>query len=349
MSEKIKIVYTSNHCCIRVIKLAKALLKTGKYEIHGLAKQISFGTKEFDTMSFYHDKRQFQNFIKWIDADIFVHANEPNDQINWIREVLPDAKIVLDAHDLDSIRVNMIPVEEHRAITNCDGILFVSRETQDFVLDLHKEQLRDKPVEYLEHYCNEEYLTDEYNPSGPDFQRRGLVYEGGAQSPPYKENLFQYRQVYKLFKKLVEQGHELHIMAGNPDVQATYQNIGAFIYEPQVYPELLKNMSRCRWGLIIWNNPKGDQKQVNLTRTNKEQEYLACGLPIVVMGAPATAEYVKKENIGLVFEEIKDITPKILEEAYSELKKNVDNIRSRISMEQHIHKYDNLISKVLKK
>jgi len=345
--EKTKIVYTSEHCCIRVNKLAKALMKTGKYEIHGLAKQISYGSQDFDALSFYHNEKQFKNLVASVDADIFLHANEPCHQLNWIREVRPDAKIILDAHDLDSIRVDIMPVAEHRAMTNCDGVLFVSRETQEFILDLHRDQLRNKPTEYVEHYCNEEFLTDEFNP--PDIQRRGLVYEGGAQSPPYKEPHFKYRQVYKLFKKLIDQGHELHVMAGNPDVYSTFLNIGGFLYMPQVYPELMKSMRNFRWGLIVWNNPDHDQKQVNLTRTNKEQEYLACGLPIIVLDAPATAEYVKEKNVGLVFDKIEDIVPEALEEAYPEVKKNVDALRPELSMEKHIFKLEDLISKVLGK
>lgn len=349
MEKKIRIVWTSGHHCIRVCKLTRALMKTGKYDIHGLAKQVSYGTDELDKFSFYHNKTQFENMIREINADIYVHSNEPCNQINWIRELRPDAKILLDGHDFDSIRVDAMPVDEHKAMTNCDGILFVSRETKQFVLELHRDQLIDKPVEHLEHYCSEEFLTDEFNPKGKDVQRRGLVYEGGAQSPPYKDPHYKYRQVYKLFKKLVDQGHELHVMAGNPDVQATFQNIGAFIYPVQMYPELMKNMGNFRWGLIVWNNPDLDQKQVNLTRTNKEQEYLACGLPIIVLDAPATAEYVKKENIGLVFEKIEDITPGALEEAYPEVKANVDKLRPELSMEKHIHKLESLIDRIIGK
>jgi len=322
-------------------------MKTGKYEIHGLAKQVSYGTNELDTFSFYHNEKQFKNMIKELDADIYIHSNEPCRQINWIREARPNANILLDAHDLDSIRVDAMPVEEHRAITNTDGILFVSRETQDFILDLHTHQLIGKPVDYLEHYCNEEFLTSEFNPSGSFTQRRGLVYEGGVQSPPYKEPHYQYRQLYRLFKILVENGNELHIMAGNPDVYATFQNIGAFVYPVQDYPNLMKAMTNQRWGLIVWNNPKGDQRQVNLTRTNKEQEYLACGLPIIVLDAPATAEYVKEKNIGIVFKNIEDIKPEILDEAYPEVKKNVDALRPDLPMEKHIYKLENLISAII--
>ena len=344
MAEKIKIVWTSEHLCIRVIKLSKALLKTGRYEIHQLARQISYGSEIFDKLSFYHGKKQFKNLVKELNPDLFIHSNEPNHQLNWIREVHPKAKILLDAHDLDSIRLGMIPIDEHKAISNCDGILFVSREVKNFILELHEDQLMNKPYSYLEHYCNEEFLTEDFAFHG---ERRGLVYQGGAQSPPYKDKAFKYRHLYPIFKQLVNQGHELHVMAGNPDVQTTYANIGAFIYPPQLYSDLMNKMRHHKWGLITWNNVDLSQTQVNLTRTNKEQEYLACGLPIIVFGAPATAEYVKEKNIGLVFDKIEDITPQFLDEAYPELKANVDKLRPNLSMESRINILEELISRII--
>jgi len=102
--QKIKIGWTSLHCCIRVIKLAKALMATGRYEIHGIANQVSYGTQFFDEFSFYHNTTQFENLISTIDADIWIHSNEPNWQLSRIREILPDAKIILDGHDFDSLR-----------------------------------------------------------------------------------------------------------------------------------------------------------------------------------------------------------------------------------------------------
>ena len=345
--KKIRIVWTSEHNCIRVVKQVRALVKTGKYDIHGLAKQVSYGTQDFDKFSFYHNQKQFKNLIRDLDADLYVHSNEPNIQLNWIREVQPDAKIILDAHDLDSVRLGILPIEEHQAITNCDGILFVSKEVQAFILNLHRDQMRDKPTAVLEHYCNEEFLTDSCNPS-PE-KRKGIVYQGGAQSPPYKNSQYKYRQLYPIFRQLIDQGHEFHLMAGNPDVMATYANIGAFIYEPQVYTSLMKKLQNHRWGVIVWNNADLSQAQVNLTRTNKEQEYMACGLPLIVFGAPATAEYVKEHGVGLVFDKLEDITPEALDKAYAECKANVDKLRPSLSMEAHIHRMEDLIKQVLEK
>ena len=149
-------------------------------------------------------------------------------------------------------------------------------------------------------------------------------------------------------KQLVDQGHELHIMTGNPDATVSYSNMGAFTYEPQVYPDLMKNLLSKRWGLCVFNNPNHDQPQVNLTLTNKHFEYLACGLPIIVFGAPATAKWIKEHKVGLCFDKLEDITPEILEKEYPRVKANVDKIKSGLTMEKHIHIVDELIRGLIK-
>ena len=342
---KIKILWTSEHCCIRVIKQVVALRATGRYWIHGLAKQVSYGSDEFDVFSFYHHRRQFEETVRSTDYDIYIHSNEPNHQLNRIRREKPDKPIILDAHDLDSIRQGVIPLDEMRAMTNCNGVVFVSPQVRDVIVnDIHRDQLKGKEYIVLEHYCNEKWLALK-QPANTN--RSGLVYHGGMQSPPYKTPHFRYRHLYPVMKRLVELGHELHLMPGNPDAYRTYANIGAFVYEPQMYQDLMPQLCTKKWGMVIFNNPSKDQMQVNLTLTNKHYEYIMCGMPFIVYGAPATAEWVKQYGCGLNFERLDDITPQILDENCDRLKAEVDAIRPKMTMEKHIHRLEKLINKLL--
>jgi len=343
--KKIKIFWTSEHCCIRVIKLATSLMKTGRYEIHHMARQPSFGTWHFDRFSMYHTKRQFENMVKSVDADLWIHSNEPNWQLNKIRQHKPDAKIILDAHDLDGIRIGMISISEQRALTNADAVLFPSVGCRDYTVeDLHKDQLRGKPVAVIEHYCNEEYLKEDGLPAS---ERRGLVYQGGAASPPYNTPLYRYRQLYDIFKYIVGQGHEVHLIFGNDDATVTYANIGAYVHPAMKYDKLMAELRKRKWGMVVFNNADESQMQVNLTRTNKEQEYLMSGMPIIVFGAPATAEYVLDNKVGLVFKDLRQLTPEILEKNYPALKQNVEELRPTLTMESHIHRLEQLIQEIL--
>ena len=346
VKNKIKIVWTSMHNCIRVIKLSKALQKTGKYEIHGVASQVSYGTEGFEKFSFYHNTKQFENLIRELPADIYIHSNEPNWQANRIKDIKPNAKVILDGHDFDSIRMSMLPIDEMRVFSHADGFIFVSKEVEDFLRKLHKEQMNGKPSIVIEHYCNEEWSK---MPQPDPSQRHGLVYEGGMQSPPYKDNINRFWQLYQIFRQIVEQGNELHLIPGNSDATITYANIGAFVYEPMVYPKLMEALRNKKWGLCVFNNEDLTQKQVNITLTNKHFEYITCGLPVIVCGAPATAEWVKKTGEGICFNRISEIIPEKLEEAYPSCKAVVDKISSEYTMEKHIYKLEELIASLMMK
>lgn len=343
--KKIKIFWTSEHCCIRVIKLALALMRTGKYEIHHAARQQSWGAWLFDKFSLYHNEKQLENLLRDSNADLFIHSNEPCWQLNKIRKMRPNDPILLDAHDLDSIRQGMIPIHEQRALTNCDGVLFPSVQCQEYIVDLHNEQLVNKPTAVLEHYCSEDFVNDRDHDI-PVNQRIGLIYEGGAQSPPYKNPMFRFRQLYHIFKQIVDQGNEVHLVFGNPDATIGYNNIGAFVHQRMEYNNLIIELRKHRWGMVVFNNGDGNQLQVNLTRTNKEQEYLTAGMPLIVFGAPATAEYVKHYDIGLVFDKLEDIRPEILDAEYDRLRVNVEKLRPELTMESHIYRLEDLIGKM---
>jgi len=345
VGRKIRIVWTSMHNCIRVIKLARALKKTGKYSIHGIASQVSYGTDEFDSFSFYHNTTQFENLIREIPADIYIHSNEPNWQANRIRDIKKDgAKIILDGHDFDSIRSSLLPIDEMRAFSSCDGFIFVSKEVESFIKRLHKEQIGDKPTAVIEHYCNEEWHK---MPQVNTPQRSGLVYEGNMASPPYTNGMNAFWQLYPVFKQIVEQGNELHLIPGNPEATQSYSNIGAHVYSPMNYPKLMETMRGKKWGLVTFNNPNKNQKQVDTTLTNKHFEYIACGLPVIVCGAEATADWVKKTGEGICFDRIDQIRPEILDEAYPQCKAVVDKIASEYTMEKHIHRLERLIEKIM--
>lgn len=343
--KKIKIFWTSEHCCIRVIKLALALMRTGRYEIHHAARQQSWGAWLFDKFSLYHNKKQLENLLRDSNADLFIHSNEPCWQLNEIRKIRPNDPILLDAHDLDSIRQGFIPIHEQRALTNCDGVLFPSVQCQEYIVDLHKEQLRDKPTAALEHYCSSDFVNDRDH-DVPIDQRIGLIYQGGAQPPPYKNPMYRYRQLYDIFKQIVDQGNEVHLVFGNPDATVGYNNIGAFVHQRLEYNNLILELRKHRWGMVVFNNGDGSQLQVNLTRTNKEQEYLTAGMPLIVFGAPATAEYVKHYDIGLVFDKLEDIRPEVLDAEYDRLRVNVEKLRPGLTMESHIHRLEDLIKKM---
>lgn len=346
--EPIRILHIGHHFCIRNIKQMRALKKKG-YEIDALTNRIAYGTEGYDRIFYYHTKEQYRAVLNDIKDwyDIIQVANEPD----WMLVVAYNVgckNLVHDCHDLDSVRLKMANLDEIRVFNKCaDGIIFVSEPIQEFAKNLYDFKV---PSTVLYHFCNDDVL-EVYPPEGFDeSMRHGIVYEGGA-NPPWQEvqNPFVYRSIYRHFKKLVEMGNEVHMFIGNMDGFESFQDIGAFVRPPTHYDDMMKNMCEFKWGALIFNNENLDQPQVNLTTMNKAYEYIACGLPIIAMGAPEQVRVLEKYGVVLDHKKTEDIgnIEQQYGHLYPELKANVEKARKLLTMERHIHKVEDLYNAVL--
>jgi len=345
--EPIRILHIGHHFCIRNIKQMRALKKKG-YTVDALSNRHAYGIEGYDNVSLYLNRDQFRNTLSENKGryDIIQVANEPD----WMlveAYKLGCKNLVHDCHDLDSVRLKAANLDEVKVFTRmADGIIFVSQPIKEFAEELYGIKT---PSCVLAHYCNEDHVT--YTPE-QDAVRHGIVYEGGA-NPPWQEghNPFIYRSLYTHMRKLVEMGNELHMYIGNIDGFESYQDIGAFVYPPTHYDELMKRMVENKWGALIFNNEKLDQPQTNLTTMNKAYEYIMCGMPVLAVGAPHQASLLKKHGVVLEFEKVEDIgnVEQTCGHLYPELKANVDKARELLTMERHIHIVEKLYKKVLSK
>jgi len=73
------------------------------------------------------------------------------------------------------------------------------------------------------------------------------------------------------------------------------------------------------------------------------------GLPSLVCWCPETEKYVKKHNIGFVFDDIEDIgdTSGITPERYQEVMESIKVKRQELVMENYIWKVENLFAGLL--
>ena len=342
----IRILQIGAHFCIRNVKQCRAL-KTKGYRVDALTNRISYGTDSYDNVFFYHDKRQFKNTLAQIKDwyDIVQCANEPDWMV--VEAYRLNARPVIhDCHDLDAIRLGMPNLDEVRAFNMADGVIFVSKPIEKYAKDLHDYH---KPSCVLYHYCNEgvvEYTEED------DAKRTGIVYEGGANPPQVADTTaFRYRSLHHIFQKIVNMGNELHAYIGNADGYETYQDIGALVYPPTHYDEMMNGMIKRKWGFCGFNNEKLTEAQTNFTTMNKAYEYIAAGLPVIFLGAPHQAKLFKKYNISIELEKIEDLGN--VEEKYGnlypQLKENVEKTRKLFWMERHIHIVEKLYKEVLGK
>ena len=206
-----------------------------------------------------------------------------------------------------------------------------------------------KPTTILYSFCNDDVV--EYDEEG-DSKRSGIVYEGGANPPENASGFgesFRYRSLYPICKRVVELGNDLTMYIGNSDALASYSDFGASIFPPTNYTEMMKGMVRYKWGLVCFNNADGTQRQTNMTLTNKWQEYMMCGLPVIVFGAAETARITKELGVGIVLENLDDLgnVDSNYGHLYPQLKANVEKARKILTMEQNVWKLENLYRSVL--
>ena len=348
--EPLRILHIAQHCCIRAIKQMRALKKKG-YKIDVLTNKLSYGTDEYEKIFFFHTRDNFRNVLsdKLITSqyDIFHVHNEPD----WLLNVAHNAgckPLIHDVHDLDSIRFirdNMTSLDEIRAFNVADGALFVSKPIRESAKGLHE---YDKPTAVLYHYCNDDFLKL-YDPKN-DNTRTGIVYEGGANPPVTDAHTpFKYRSLYHHMKHIVEMGNELHMYIGNMDGFEAYQDIGAFVFPPTVYDEMMTGMTNRKWGCLVFNNEDLTEAQTNLTTMNKAYEYIMAGCPIIIMGAPEQARVLKKYGVSLELEKMADLgnVEQKWGHLYPKLKANVDRARVLLTMERYIYIVEKLYKKVL--
>lgn len=340
----LRILMVSHHQCIRVIKQAKALMKLG-YTVDSLANRVSFGSPNFDQLAIWQNEKQFKNFlyVSKDKYDIIHYHNEPDYPVKWIREVIgDDKKLVVDCHDLESIRREIIPIAEREMFNYTNGVIYVSLPIREIVNDLHRVSI---PNTVLYSYCNEDVV--EYDVNSP---RQGLVYEGGA-NPPEEKDLnqnFAYRSLYGIIKRLVELGNETHMFCGNATAYKTYQYIGAKIYPPTDYDKMMKELTKFKYNVVIFNNEHGQNRQVTLTTTNKVREGLMAGLPALACWCKEEEKFIKKHNIGFVFKHIDEVGDcSSFEDKYQEVYDNIQKKRKELVMENFIWKTENIYAKVL--
>lgn len=350
--EPLRILFLGAHFCIRCVKETIALQRRG-YVVDAFTGKISYGLKNYDRVYLWDSAnvdvgiRQFKGMLPVVKGiyDIYHWHNEPDFPVALMNEA-GLSPIILDAHDLDSVRQNMLTVDEREMFKYSAGTVQVSKPVHDWAIKTHNYT---KPSTILYSFCNEGIV--EYNEE-IDSKRQGIVYEGGANPPSHDlGESFRYRSIYPLCKQIVEMGNALFMYIGNGDVVGAYSDFGATIFPPTDYEEMMKGLTQFKWGLVAFNNADKTQRQTNMTLTNKGKEYIIAGLPLIVFGADETARLVSELGIGICLDRLEDLgnVEENFGNVYPQLKANIDKVRKEMTMEANIWKLENLYRRVLSK
>ena len=333
------ILFASDSCCARVIKEGIALINNG-HQVTFLQRRIANPDMQYvlPAMVAYQGHAQYSAKLKnFSNIDIIHVHNEPS----WLgyvaKEARPDLPVVFDAHDLCAVRDNEIVEDEIRSLALCDGIIYPSKGYRDFVRDQLPRLCSDdqafeahqairagnNPSEIIYSMCNE-YMLDLLQPLP---RVNGIVYQGGV-SP-----FMDHRDYREISKYLAGARIPFHIYGTDMEYAAEYIATGA-VYMPTLpYLDLMRNLTRYDWGLC--GCPISHPQWEN-AMPNKLFEYIAAGIPVIVINAAECAEFVMEHGLGVVVDSINAI-PRIYDR-HEKYRERVAEKRAMFTMESQVPK-----------
>lgn len=272
-----------------------------------------------------------------IDAVYF--SNEPSWPVEVIRDAIgKDKPLIVDFHDLVSIREERLDDKEKRAMECANGFMAPSVVYKRFI----QEQTQgSKPVfEVLSCVPEKLFPTQRRTPS-----RHGIVYEGGLKGKPKEtSDQFEFRSWAPVFKDVAKVGVEVWCYpSSSQEDYSEYAATGAMMMPSLPYAQLLKNLTAHEAGLVGSPFPA---KAFDGALPNKMFEYIAAGIPMIVMNAPEAAKFVKATGFGVEVKhpaEIPDALETIKKEGMRDL---VWDMRRHWTMEGQIGKVETLLNKL---
>lgn len=294
--------FISYHCCIRVIKEYLALTNTGEVQIHSTRffSQMMLADMILPIVNhgFYVDKLTLMQIIKHSHFDIYHCHNEPMWFPALVRQVKPEAKIVLDVHDSDFMRYGEIGIEEREQFDSADAFIFPS---ETYRVELSKAfNLGDRLQLVVYSMCNESLIealiADEY----PVPREPGIVYEGGALANPEnwasKRHYPKYRDHIAIVKEMTANGIPFYMFGTDQKYVEAYVDAGATVFGRMPYAGLMKEIGAFDWGFV---GTDCDSPQSQSAMANKMFEYVAAGIPVIVMNSKEMGAWVEKHEVGV--------------------------------------------------
>ena len=232
-----------------------------------------------------------------------------------------------------------------------DAIIYVSEPIEESLNRLYNITT---PTMVLYNYPTKRMINNTKIDWSKINERKGLVYEGGinaiGDTPEIiKTNqILKYRDLFPIFKTLIEMGNEVHAYSGNTDAYLSGQHTGVILYPPTDFTKLLNDMTKFKYNLLIFNNEKGTEDQVNMTTANKIWDGLAAGLPTIACYCKEMEKYIEKHAIGIAVKQLGDVKDtKQWDSRYGELIQNVQKKREELVFENQIWRSENLYAGVL--
>lgn len=339
-----KVLFLSNHCCIRVVKQGIALTRSGVevtyLQHHFPNDDTPYLIAESDAC-FYKNGSQLQAILRErTDKFDLIHVhNEPHALGSYAKK-FSKKPVIFDAHDLDTTRNGRECKPERDAIECADGIITPSQGYITHVRDWYKIP-EDFPIMCVYSFCTHDMVM-----KVSDMPRMGgVVYEGGASivTDDMKRNgVYSYRDWRDASREFYRIGIPFVMFCADPSIGKAYLDTGAAVMMTIPYTAMLNNLSRFDWGMVGCPWP---DRTFEAAMPNKMFEYLAAGVPSIVMNAPEASEFAEEHGIGVTVRNVKEI--KKVYDKHEEFRKNCLKKRKELLMETQTNDILNFYRTVL--
>lgn len=314
--------HISSHACPRALKLARTQQDAG-HRTFLLADQLP-SSRRYDgithiTKLLRLDVASLVNAVKSLDATIDVwHVHNPPDWTVTLVKGVSEKPVVYDVHDITSQLFEQPQPDELEAYKAADAILTAGKGQLDMIAKQLPYKIYDHyppamPVGWFPTMRQEPLVSRLVMPVGLSLDPGG------------------YRNLLDGFNYIVEEGVPLTVYSPENEVLAEYREKCKATMSPCIpEKELHKQLVLSEAGLVGSFYP---HPLIEVCEPNKFYEYIACGIPSIVVNAGNVAKIVKDSDLGIVCG-LEDV-PKAFKEI-RQFRENVQRIRNEFSMEAFV-------------
>lgn len=236
---------------------------------------------------------------------------------------LKSAKMIFLMNDLESLRYNgekKVLIDKEQYLNSADIIICHNQKMREFLID---NNVDNKKIINLEIF---DYLLDNFDKEYRPFDRTVVI--AGNLSPRKSAYLTD----------LIKNENRIKFNLYGPNFTSSTKNNDYVSYKGSFSPEKIPFVLEGDFGLV-WDGDSiltcsgitGEYLKYN--NPHKVSLFIASKIPIIVWKQSALSDFVKKNNIGIVVDdliEMQEIIGNMSEEQYVLLKENIERLSEKV-------------------